>query len=98
MAFSGRSATPTFERTYLPTPPVPDAPPSRARQAWVASAVALIAVSACALIFFNGFTQDDASLLVASQRFASFSGWRSLFTEPFWPAPALPDLYRPLHG
>lgn len=66
--------------------------PQRAAAIIVAVA-ALIASAAC---LPNAFTGDDIQIIVQSQRLHGLAHLGEILTLPYWPAPFVPDLYRPV--
>ena len=58
-------------------------------------AVIIIACLCNALVLRNAFTQDDIAILQESSRLHGFGMWREILSQPYWPPPASPDLYRP---
>ena len=77
------------------TPPPPSSSPEKTT--WAPTLVVVAVVLAASLAGIgNELVQDDFSLLVESERLHGLGGWRELLTNPYWPPPHSPDLYRPL--
>src|SRR3990172_2552733 len=58
--------------------------------------VAAVALVACIAGLGNELVQDDVSLLVENDRLQGLGRWREILTNPYWPPPHSPDLYRPI--
>src|SRR4051812_25025638 len=58
--------------------------------------VGVLALAAAVISVRNAFTQDDISIIAESTRLHGFSAWREILSQPYWPPPASPDLYRPV--
>lgn len=56
----------------------------------------VVSLAASLSVLLNDFTQDDLGIIRASTRLHGFGEWKDMLTLPYWPPPALPDLYRPL--
>ncbi len=66
------------------------------RQLLLGLLVALVAVTASATTFLNGFAQDDVAIVVDDPRARDPGRWGEYLDEAYWPAPLRRDLYRPL--
>jgi len=86
----------------MPRRPRPDkqqpTPPSEnpaGALAWMLG-VAAVAIGASIAGLGNELVQDDVSLLVENDRLHGLGQWREILTNPYWPPPHSPDLYRPI--
>lgn len=67
------------------------------RQWWTAAAfIAALALAASANSIFNGFTYDDAYIIVRDTRAHSLNGWWTEFADTYWARRWGGDGYRPM--
>jgi len=62
----------------------------------ILAAIVAVAVLASITGITNGFAQDDAAIIAQDPRLHDLSLWRDVFSQPYWPAPYVTDLYRPV--
>jgi hypothetical protein len=60
------------------------------------AAVAIAAIMACITGLPNQFVYDDVSLIQANERAHTLSELGRVFSQPYWPPPFAPQLYRPI--
>jgi hypothetical protein len=63
---------------------------------WPVVAVVLVAVASSITVVGNAFAGDDIPVIRDNALVHSPANIRAIFTSPYWPPPAPPDLYRPL--
>src|SRR4051812_46671497 len=72
------------------------APSSQDRKAFDQAGIAGWSLLMSATALRNGFAQDDVAIIQESPRLHGLGSLHEIFTMPYWPPPASPDLYRPL--
>ena len=58
--------------------------------------VLAVAVLATLPVLLNAYAYDDLPIIVQETRYPTWRTLPAIFTEPYWPPPYSPDLYRPL--
>jgi len=58
--------------------------------------VVMLALLACIAGLRNDFVYDDVPLIQDNARVHDLGAWRTLLTAPYWPAPFVEQLYRPV--
>ena len=58
-------------------------------------AIVILAVGASIGGLFNQFAQDDIAIVLKNPRLHDLGGIARVFSEPYWPPPFVPALYRP---
>ena len=79
--------------------PRPHSPPVASRTALRASdagLVILLALVSSVAGLSNDFVYDDVPLIQDNARVHDLGAWRTLLTAPYWPAPFVEQLYRPV--
>lgn len=56
----------------------------------------VVALASCVAGIFNGYAQDDVSIIRDNPLMHDTTAWGRIFTTPYWPPPFPPDLYRPI--
>jgi hypothetical protein len=58
--------------------------------------VTAVALAASISGIANGFVMDDLQIILTNPRVHDFPDLGAIFSEPYWPEPFSPDMYRPL--
>jgi hypothetical protein len=91
-----RRTTPSSSRQAASPPQQASAQARPRRSRFAAPAVVVVAIASSITSLGNQFTADDIPLIRDNALVHSLANLGAIFTSPYWPPPAPPDLYRPL--
>jgi hypothetical protein len=93
---SRRSAPSSSQQAASPLKNKASAPARSPGSRWAPLAVVLAAILSSIPTLANQFTSDDIPLIRDNAIVHSLANLDAIFTSPYWPPPAPPDLYRPV--